>query len=200
MGAQCIHGVDGFFSSPNSAGPNSDFSTWTLAGQTFTANTTGNVTSISVGVGSKTVAGTHEFRISGSTNPPTSEIGGVAYQTFTTSGGAETVTINLSLPFPVIASTIYAFDITFGDTYHPLSTNLSQGSDYDGGQYYQLFGSFSTFSTFNTDNNFEVCISPASSGAADVPTLSEWGLLILALLLMTLGTVYLLQPSLEQEY
>ncbi len=28
-----------------------------------------------------------------------------------------------------------------------------------------------------------------------VPTLSEWGLIILALLLMTLGTVYLVQPN-----
>lgn len=32
-----------------------------------------------------------------------------------------------------------------------------------------------------------------------VPTLSEWGLLILALLLMTLGTVYLMQPMLDSQ-
>lgn len=29
----------------------------------------------------------------------------------------------------------------------------------------------------------------------EVPTLSEWGLIVLALLLMTLGTLYLLQPN-----
>ncbi|MFK7907762.1 MAG: IPTL-CTERM sorting domain-containing protein [Chitinophagales bacterium] len=43
----------------------------------------------------------------------------------------------------------------------------------------------------------------ANACAPPVPTLSEWGLIILALLLLTLGTLYLLQPSvrssLEQE-
>ncbi len=40
----------------------------------------------------------------------------------------------------------------------------------------------------------------SSSNPASIPTLSEWGLLILALLLMTLGTLYLLQqPRFEQE-
>ncbi len=36
--------------------------------------------------------------------------------------------------------------------------------------------------------------SPAPAPAG-IPTLSEWGLLILALLFMTLGTLYLLQPK-----
>ncbi|MFK7906288.1 MAG: hypothetical protein AB8B69_14245 [Chitinophagales bacterium] len=34
----------------------------------------------------------------------------------------------------------------------------------------------------------------------EVPTLSEWGLLILALLLMILGTLYLLQPRFDEKY
>ncbi len=38
----------------------------------------------------------------------------------------------------------------------------------------------------------------ASSGG-DVPTLSEWGLIVLALLLMTLGTLYLLKPSVQRR-
>ncbi|MEZ4887114.1 MAG: IPTL-CTERM sorting domain-containing protein [Chitinophagales bacterium] len=33
------------------------------------------------------------------------------------------------------------------------------------------------------------------AGGADVPTLSQWGLIVLALLLMTAGTLYLLQPK-----
>jgi len=36
-------------------------------------------------------------------------------------------------------------------------------------------------------------------GVADVPTLSEWGLIVLALLFMTLGTLYLLQPQFNQK-
>ncbi|MGB1243614.1 MAG: hypothetical protein ACPG49_13885 [Chitinophagales bacterium] len=41
----------------------------------------------------------------------------------------------------------------------------------------------------------------APSNSLDIPNLSEWGLLILALSFMTLGTLYLLQPSrrFEQE-
>jgi len=39
---------------------------------------------------------------------------------------------------------------------------------------------------------YEISITLTSSGG-NVPTLSEWGLIILALLLMTLGTLYLVQ-------
>lgn len=34
---------------------------------------------------------------------------------------------------------------------------------------------------------------------ADVPTLSEWGLIILALMFMTAGTLYLVQPMMSKE-
>jgi len=48
----------------------------------------------------------------------------------------------------------------------------------------------------------DTCPVP-NSGAVSIPTLSEWGLLILALVLMTAGTLYLVQlsvrNSLEQE-
>ncbi len=43
-----------------------------------------------------------------------------------------------------------------------------------------------------TTNVGSYTIVPYTGG---VPTLSEWGLLVLALLLMTLGTLYLLQPN-----
>ncbi|MFK7907428.1 MAG: IPTL-CTERM sorting domain-containing protein [Chitinophagales bacterium] len=38
-------------------------------------------------------------------------------------------------------------------------------------------------------------IQIAGNNGGDVPTLSQWGLIILALLLMTLGTLHLLQPN-----
>ena len=40
---------------------------------------------------------------------------------------------------------------------------------------------------------------PTPPTPSSVPTLSEWGLLILALLLMTLGTLYLVQPMMSKE-
>ncbi len=39
----------------------------------------------------------------------------------------------------------------------------------------------------------------ATSNSAAIPTLSQWGLIILALLLMTLGTLYLVQPISSRE-
>jgi len=39
-----------------------------------------------------------------------------------------------------------------------------------------------------------------TGGGADVPTLSEWGLIVLALLLLTLGTLYLVQPSVRESF
>ncbi len=43
--------------------------------------------------------------------------------------------------------------------------------------------------------DFMFQLTPPASSNTDVPTLSEWGLIILALLLMTLGTLYLVQPK-----
>ena len=43
---------------------------------------------------------------------------------------------------------------------------------------------------------FDLSASPSSP---EVPPLSEWGLIVLALLLMTLGTLYLVQPTLSRE-
>ncbi len=42
--------------------------------------------------------------------------------------------------------------------------------------------------------------TPTIANGGDVPTLSEWGLIILALLLMTLGTLYLAQPNWRRRF
>lgn len=41
--------------------------------------------------------------------------------------------------------------------------------------------------------------SITNANSTDIPTLSQWGLIILALLLMTFGTLYLIQPNLQRE-
>ncbi|MFK7908828.1 MAG: IPTL-CTERM sorting domain-containing protein [Chitinophagales bacterium] len=52
-----------------------------------------------------------------------------------------------------------------------------------------LFGS-------GCNNPFAInAYGPDLSSGGDVPTLSEWGLIILALLFMTFGTLYLIQPQ-----
>jgi len=43
--------------------------------------------------------------------------------------------------------------------------------------------------------DFMFQLTPPASSNTDVPTLSEWGLIILALSFMTLGTLYLVQPK-----
>lgn len=50
-----------------------------------------------------------------------------------------------------------------------------------------------------SDMDFEISVQPSSAAPTSIPTLSEWGLIILALLLMTFGTLYLVQPNWRQE-
>ncbi|MFK7905019.1 MAG: IPTL-CTERM sorting domain-containing protein, partial [Chitinophagales bacterium] len=40
---------------------------------------------------------------------------------------------------------------------------------------------------------------PVVASAPGVPTLSEWGLIVLALMLMTAGTLYLVQPMVSRK-
>lgn len=58
-----------------------------------------------------------------------------------------------------------------------------------------------TVTSAATTNTGLICGSDlsASTSSPEVPTLSEWGLIILALLLMTLGTLYLVQPISPRE-
>mgnify|MGYP000501229754 CR=1 FL=1 len=51
------------------------------------------------------------------------------------------------------------------------------------------------FTPNGTIYQFSITLTPNSSGAVSIPTISEWGLIILALLLMTLGILYLVQPD-----
>lgn len=165
-------------------------------GQTFQACESGEIKSIAFPLEGSD-AGTHEFRIAAITAPATAIIGGPVYQTFTTSGGAEIMTITLNPPFPVTAGNDYAFELKDGSGYICPKSNFP--SDYPNGFYYDGFnGAFSPLVVADLD--FEVAISPAASpAAAAIPTVGEWGLLILALLFMTLGTLYLVQPNVEER-
>ncbi|MEZ4885300.1 MAG: IPTL-CTERM sorting domain-containing protein [Chitinophagales bacterium] len=137
------------------------------------------------------------MRIAAITAPPSAVIGGPVYQTFNTAGGFETVTVTLNTPFPVTGGNDYAFDITAGTNFNFIYAAALD--DEPSGIFYEVFfGSFTSYTSQDLD--FEVAISAAAEpAAASIPTLSQWGLIILALLLMTLGTLYLVQPNVEER-
>ncbi|MFK7905439.1 MAG: IPTL-CTERM sorting domain-containing protein, partial [Chitinophagales bacterium] len=47
--------------------------------------------------------------------------------------------------------------------------------------------------------DFSITLTP-DAPPASIPTLSEWGLIVLALLFMTLGTLYLVQPNFRRSF
>ncbi len=164
-----------------------------LFAQTFVACETGVVTSVSFRNHTNGTAGTNNFKIGTSTNPPSSLLGGGVYQTFASNGGGETITITLSTPFAVTSGSVYVFEVQ--STTNSLNLAAVSTSDYaDGSLYFDNGGGFNALSN-SYDLDFSVEIS-----SVDVPTLSQWGLIILALLLMTLGTLYLVQPNLQQRF
>ncbi len=160
-----------------------------IVGNTFQACETGSITRLTINFGVSTGTtdpGTHELRIGSTTEPPTTTVGGSVYQLFNTGSGVQTVTIDLTNPFPVVAGNQYAFDVTAGSDLYFI---LDDSPDIPNASFYSHFG-VSLFTIPTSNLEFTVQIVPAP-----VPTLSEWGLIILALLLMTFGTLYLVQPN-----
>ena len=162
----------------------------TAAGQTFKACQTGELTSISFRLLAGSVAGTHNLRLSAISPPPTGVSTAPVYQTFSTSGGMEDITIMVSPPFPVVSGNDYVFDIEFGSM---LDLTLDDRNDYSDGQAY-IFPAGGSFMTDPTrfDMDFNLQISPAgtsTSSGANIPTLGEWGLIILLIALSIIGVV-----------
>jgi len=174
--------------------------------------------------------GVHQADLAQSFVPNTSFIGGVRLNASSTNGsypegvyvelysggtppagtllGTTTTTVTgggwfdfpFSSPITVTMGTPHHIRIFRASTTNaPIFTGDFGGNPYADGNFYTNPG-FNSFPT--ADIAFEIIACPSTSNP-EVPTLSEWGLIILALLLMTLGTVYLVQPKfrgrLEQE-
>ncbi len=84
----------------------------------------------------------------------------------------------------------------------PLSTFLSSialSEESSTGSAVSMDWTISSGALSGTSHQVAAKINAISSGSGstsnDIPTLSEWGLIILALLLMTFGTIYLIQPN-----
>lgn len=169
-------------------------------GQTFLPCADGEITSISVTaiqnqITGPAFAGTYELYIAvepGTTIAiPATPVASLNFPS--APGDLEVLTFTLSTPFPVSSGTLYRFvvDNTSADTRLRFTSN-----EYAGGAL--VIGS-SVHANLN-DLDFEIIIQPSStSSSAEVPTLSEWGLIILALMLMTAGTLVLVQPKTESQ-
>ena len=186
--AQCqIHNLD----TPNGAG------TTTCAanqpsGQTFTACQDGSITSISVSFrvdGSNSPqAGNYELYLGadpGSLTPlPTTPVSTVVVGVAPING--QPLVFNLSVPFPVLNDgTLYRFEAT--------NTTGSSAFDFIGSDYPDgVFTNHASSHVSDFDLDFEIQIAVA---AAAVPTLGEWGLILLALLLLVFGLASLHAPA-----
>lgn len=166
-------------------------------GQTFTACETGEIVSITIGLradGTFTNRGLYELYVSDLPlgTPPLTLIPGspVATKTLVNYNADRTITYTLTDPFPVVADgTTYRFEHRNSNTIQSTATQRGGGgADYADGTAYQTFGTGSVENDIDLD--FEVNIVPPPP---PVPTMGEWGLLILALLLMTCGTLYLIE-------
>ncbi|MFK7908644.1 MAG: IPTL-CTERM sorting domain-containing protein [Chitinophagales bacterium] len=94
----------------------------------------------------------------------------------------------MATPFPVSSGTTYRFvvDNTSGDTQLRFTGNeYADGNLVTGGNGYAN----------PNDLDFEINMTISAVAPTGIPTLSEWGLIVLALLFMTMGTLYLVQPN-----
>ncbi len=98
--------------------------------------------------------------------------------------------------------------------YNPGSTALDQFQEVSGGVSFNISDGSHSFIQATTGIAYNYTVTSAASAntgticgqdlratvaAPGIPTLSEWGLIILALLLMTAGTLYLVQPNITTK-
>ena len=154
-------------------------------GQTFVATSTGTITAITIkmNAGNSYTGGMTLWL--GVEPGDGNKIGGTPYQTFTIDVAKVTgiTTINLATPFSVIQGNTYrmefapvgatnaAFDAN-DITLSPMLEAYSDGVRTDNGNY-----------TTNRDFNFSITIEHVQ----DIPTFSQWSLLVFSLLILNLG-------------
>ena len=179
-----VHGRDGqdsqFFTSQNNH-----------LGQTFVACQTGTITSIDLTL--FTPSSDYNFWIG---TPTGASLTGVPYETFSVSSAAGPVTVNLTTPFPVTQGTTYEFQINNTSTLFSYQRFGAVGAPSEGDYfcgYRTSDGSITDadldfgINIIGTGDNF-IC-TRAFNAPEPVPTLSQWSLLILGLLLLNLGLI-----------
>ncbi|MFK7904885.1 MAG: IPTL-CTERM sorting domain-containing protein [Chitinophagales bacterium] len=107
-------------------------------------------------------------------------------------------TDNCSLVIPVGADAITSWNWNFGVDATPATANTEGPhavSYSSGGTKNISMNANSSFANCSSDS-FSMMITVIAAAAPGVPTLSEWGLILLALLLMNLGSVFIAQEKL----
>ncbi len=163
-------------------------------GQSFTPTTNGNITSISIkllgsGIEMNTNTGNVNLLLGTDTGPNTIfPLTNPAYAvaTVTTSNLTGVITFDLSAtPFPVTSGTLYRMQFN-SNTVSPnvIKLDMSSASNYTGGNVFDDIGA----TAVGLDLNFSITLSPPTTNVP-IPTLSQWGLMIFALLILNLGLV-----------
>ena len=159
------------------------------AGQTFTPTQDGLITSIKLNFcvtgAAMTPMGTWNLYIS----TPTGGVLPTVYETFNVTVASGLQTINLSTPFPVTKGTMYEFQYAPHTIVRYCGT-CSSPSTYAGGNITSQGIGVPGF-----DRSFEITIIDKKA----IPTLSQWGLIILGLFLTIFGLVALRQRILHAE-
>ena len=153
------------------------------SGQTFIACTTGCVTDISI----EFAGGSYTDDFNLWLGEATGGLLPTVHQTFsvTTTGEGVMTSISISPPFEVVAGTLYEFqlDITSGTP----GRFLGQDSDNIAGE---ATISGVPLSGGTIDLTYSLNVAPCPN-IDNVPTLSQWGALVLGLVLMIFGTLAL---------
>ncbi|MEZ4885608.1 MAG: hypothetical protein R3E32_12820 [Chitinophagales bacterium] len=165
-------------------------------GQTFTSCANGEIVRVRLTGGGFSCclsqAGTYELYIAeepGEGNSiPTNAVATLVFPVELTSG--QQIEFDLSIPFPVKNDgTIYRFvvDNLDGDT-NAMGATSSSLSNYPGGNFVSSTHSYNS----NGDLDFTVTVQPYPP---TVPTLSQWGLIVLCLFFMICGVLALIQKE-----
>ena len=148
-------------------------------GQTFFACEDGQITSLTIPIVGIT-SGDVQFKIAtGSISEPPEYSQTVNIP----NGFSGDFTVDLSTPFPVSNGILYAFSFdAIGSTEFQWRTRNLDGVQCSGNRFHIPLGT-----STNVDLLFSAVISPAS--VANVPTLTQWTLIMLSLLMVNLGVV-----------
>ena len=186
---QCT--IDATGSSSNSAQLGQTFGQPLILAQTFKACQDGNITQLTLQTGTPQGNVPLDFTLSFFSGNDPNNPGPLLHSQTVTIGPNTTFQTSLSTPVPVTNNSDYHFTLEIINP-NALSVDFMDipitTLTYSDGRYYDKFGPNPFFPASPSDNlAFTLTIAPA--GPTTVPTLSEWGLILLGLIVVSIGTI-----------
>lgn len=167
-------------------------------GQTFTACQDGEITSISIRISSSnTYSGSVNLYLGDEPGDGGTKLeDGSPYTSFPILSGGQVVVIDLSSnPFAVLNGQVYRLELernaVSGNNIRVDLQNAGPEGPYLEGDYVTNGGAYQAF----RDINFAVSIT----NPAPIPTLSDWGIIILSFIMLILGLVTVRQKQLSMS-